>query len=354
MAINYKGVLKLSKRKSLVGNIYERLKVINMLYQYKNNRTYCECVCECGNNLIVQASSLNSGNTKSCGCINRENLELMNLRKRQNTYKYLNKKNDIKKSNVKIGSPKCDYTNMKFGYLLVSEMLYHYKDGKTYCKCLCDCGKETIRSINKLKHSKSCGCSRNSEKNNLNKTRDLIGFRIGKITVTKKTELRSKSGNVIWVYQCDCGKTGTAPGTDITKGSIRSCGCNYMSQYESYMINYLNSKNIEYIAQKTFEDCKNIRLLPFDFFLPQYNICIECQGQQHYYPVDFFGGNEKFLKTCKNDKIKKEFCSSNNIELICLPYTLSATEIDKIMINKIKSRNDYSDMSNHTHMPLAN
>jgi len=45
-----------------------------------------------------------------------------------------------------------------------------------------------------------------------------------------------------------------------------------------------------------------------DFYIPEYNIGIECQGLQHYKPVEVFGGEEQFLKRLELDKKKKELC----------------------------------------------
>ena len=70
---------------------------------------------------------------------------------------------------------------------------------------------------------------------------------------------------------------------------------------------WLNSRNIKYIYQKIFKDCKDIKPLPFDFYLPDYNICIEYDGMQHFTPIDYFGGQESFERTVKHDKIKDNF-----------------------------------------------
>ena len=58
----------------------------------------------------------------------------------------------------------------------------------------------------------------------------------------------------------------------------------------------LKLNNILYIPQYTFKDCKNILPLPFDFYLPNNNICIEYNGKQHYEINNFFGGEESFTK----------------------------------------------------------
>ena len=57
-------------------------------------------------------------------------------------------------------------------------------------------------------------------------------------------------------------------------------------------------------------------MLPFDFYLPNHNICIEYDGIQHTQCSDFFGGVESFKKIIKNDTIKNRFCYDNNITLI--------------------------------------
>lgn len=60
---------------------------------------------------------------------------------------------------------------------------------------------------------------------------------------------------------------------------------------------------------------------------------IEYDGEQHYKPVEFFGGEEGFKNAQYRDKIKNDYCENNNINLIRLPYFLSNDEIKDIIIN---------------------
>ena len=53
-----------------------------------------------------------------------------------------------------------------------------------------------------------------------------------------------------------------------------------------------------------------------DFYLPYYNIAIECQGIQHFEPKDFFGGDNGLAEILKRDNRKLKKCLSNNIEMI--------------------------------------
>jgi len=41
---------------------------------------------------------------------------------------------------------------------------------------------------------------------------------------------------------------------------------------------FLKDNNIKFISQKRFNNCRNKYTLPFDFYLPEYNICIEYNG----------------------------------------------------------------------------
>jgi hypothetical protein len=67
-----------------------------------------------------------------------------------------------------------------------------------------------------------------------------------------------------------------------------------------------------------------------DVYIPMYNIALEYQGVQHYRPVEFFGGEEAFLKTRERDLRKREKCIENNCELI---YVDEGYEFDTVVKN---------------------
>lgn len=92
------------------------------------------------------------------------------------------------------------------------------------------------------------------------------------------------------------------------------------SKGEKEVARILEKMNIGFIEQYRFSNCCAERPLPFDFYLPDYNICIEYQGGQHYFSVKFFGGEEKLKYRQNNDKIKSDYCKNNNINLIVIPY----------------------------------
>ena len=91
--------------------------------------------------------------------------------------------------------------------------------------------------------------------------------------------------------------------------------CNF-SKGELKIEKYLKNNEIQYIAQKRFKNCKYKYTLPFDFYLPKLNICIEYDGEHHYKPIF-----QDELESCQiRDNIKTEFCFVNKIKLIRISY----------------------------------
>ena len=82
----------------------------------------------------------------------------------------------------------------------------------------------------------------------------------------------------------------------------------------------LIDNNIIFKQEKIFNDCKDQTYLPFDFYLKDYNLCIEFDGKQHFEISDFFGGECGFKKRQKHDQIKNQYCKDNNIDLIRIRY----------------------------------
>ena len=88
--------------------------------------------------------------------------------------------------------------------------------------------------------------------------------------------------------------------------------CNF-SNLEKSLYNFFNIRNINFEPQKHFEWLGNQSL---DFYIPEYNVAIECQGEQHFNEIKHFGGINKFKKTQLRDKKKKQLCKENGIKLL--------------------------------------
>lgn len=120
-------------------------------------------------------------------------------------------------------------------------------------------------------------------------------------------------------WKClNCGHYFYSPWTNIQQNSTCSL-CN-KSHGEQLIINNLELLSIKYSPQHTFADCKNIRVLPFDFYLPDINTAIEFNGRQHYEPIDFFGGEESFVNRVFLDGIKRNYCIDSGIKILEIPY----------------------------------
>lgn len=105
--------------------------------------------------------------------------------------------------------------------------------------------------------------------------------------------------------------------------------CN-KSKGENKIENWLLKNNIMYEYQKRFSNCKNKNCLPFDFYLPNYNVCIEFQGQHHYESNRYFKHDTLEYRR-KNDQIKRDYCKQNNIKLLEIKYNDDIEE--KLMEN---------------------
>jgi very-short-patch-repair endonuclease len=92
------------------------------------------------------------------------------------------------------------------------------------------------------------------------------------------------------------------------------------SKGEKKIREYLVKHGINFKRQNKFSTCVNEKVLPFDFYLPELNTCIEYDGKQHFEPIKRFGGVEGFEKTKQNDEIKNIFCQTNNIQLMRISY----------------------------------
>ena len=92
------------------------------------------------------------------------------------------------------------------------------------------------------------------------------------------------------------------------------------SRGEEKIKNILERYNIEYLSEFTFEDCRYINKLPFDFYIPSLNILIEYDGEHHFKEIGHYN-KEQFKNTLRNDNIKNNYALNNKISLIRIPYT---------------------------------
>lgn len=111
-------------------------------------------------------------------------------------------------------------------------------------------------------------------------------------------------------------------------------GCPYCRESKGNRLirQFLTENNIKFEQEKRFDDCRNKKLLPFDFYLPEYNVCIEYDGEQHSTVVEVWGGEEGLKYRQHNDSIKTRYCYDKNIRLIRIQYNENCLEILKKII----------------------
>ena len=109
------------------------------------------------------------------------------------------------------------------------------------------------------------------------------------------------------------------------EGQLCSKCTSSMSRGEQEVKKYLEENNMQFYTQFRFDDCRNIAALPFDFYLPDYNICIEYDGEGHFIPIRRGKMSDlealELLENIKfRDEIKTSYCDKNLIHLIRIPY----------------------------------
>lgn len=99
---------------------------------------------------------------------------------------------------------------------------------------------------------------------------------------------------------------------------------------------YLLEKNIFFKSQKSYDDLRGIGggKLSYDFYLPDFNLLIEYQGEQHEHPIDAFGGDKQFMIQQEHDKRKREYANEHGIELLEIWY-YDFSNLENILANKI-------------------
>jgi hypothetical protein len=137
-----------------------------------------------------------------------------------------------------------------------------------------------------------------------------------------------KGSNIPILQQCICLESWTVTPSDVLSGHLCQ-KCAKRSIGNDKIENILFKKCVKYIREYKFKDCKNILPLPFDFYLPEENVCIEFDGHYHYYKGEIKKytnlknsrfSDEDIDKVKFRDSIKTQYCINNNIKLIRIPF----------------------------------
>lgn len=129
----------------------------------------------------------------------------------------------------------------------------------------------------------------------------------------------------IKMLHVECGNIFAMRADNFLNSGQRCPYCN-KSHGEIFVANFLKKHSIEYEFQKRFKDCKDKRTLPFDFYIPSLNSCIEFDGIQHFEAVEHFGGVKNLKDVHRRDQIKTAYCKSRGIKLLRIRYDEDAEE----------------------------
>lgn len=218
-----------------------------------------------------------------------------------------------------------------FGYKLLSK---EYKNNKTELEIQCnDCGNIFHMRFNNFKDGKHrCECKSKPLVLTYEYVKNYIescGYKL-----LSKEYKNNATYLLVW-----CGNPNHKP-YKVKFNNFKDCNsrcpeCNTTSKGEEKIKEILIKYNIKFNQQYLFNDCRNTRPLPFDFYLLQYNITIEYDGRQHY-KLDCFNMNLLDLMNLKyNDNKKTQYCNNNNIKLIRIPYW-DFNNIEKILKKELK------------------
>lgn len=228
----------------------------------------------------------------------------------------------IKKSN--------DFYNSKFDYSLVDKI------GSDPIKIICPFHGEFIQTpINHLKGKDCPKCNHNVPTTDdfIEKANVVHGNRYD----YSQVKYNSNKTPVTII----CPKHGEFLQEPTNHLQGKGCPICQESHGEKIVTNILKRKNIKFNPQHRFEDCRNTikgrycKKLPFDFYLPNLNVCIEYDGRQHFIPVAKFGGEDGLERLQARDKIKNEYCKKNGIKLIRIPYTMKKEEIEPYILKEL-------------------
>lgn len=246
-----------------------------------------------------------------------------------------------------MGKLKKDYTGETHGcwYVIERDFNPRSKSHSTFWKCQCqNCGNiASVRKEDLDKNPRSCNNCKGQtvrqvfEENGKTKTPIHIGDRFGMLTIIGPADKEYRGKKGYWKCKCDCGniihvRREHLLGRDSTRGRTISCGCSQISSGELKIKQVLDKANIPYKYQYRAESLKQY---PFDFAILNSDgtikKLIEYNGGQHYKPVEHFGGEETFERQKERDKIKRDWCKENGIELVVIPYW----DYEKINLNML-------------------
>ncbi len=195
---------------------------------------------------------------------------------------------------------------------------FFHKGKYRYIKAICKIHGEFIQRYSH--HIGNHGCSKCSGNKKItheefvNRSNELHNFEyeyLSKYCGTHKKILikHKKCGNEFYQEA----KSHSIEGQGCPKCKKKSLG-------EEKIKSFLIEKKINFEIEKTFEDCKDVYRLRFDFYIPEKNLLIEYDGKQHFTSRNIWGGKKALIAVKKRDEIKNNYAKQKGINLLRLNH----------------------------------
>ena len=278
-----------------VEEVYNVNPDITVVGTYKNSYTKIEFRCKEGHQWITTPDSVLSG----CNCLTCANIQ-SSLRQRKSHEKFVEE--------VQILHP--DIT-----------VIGKYVNANTKIEFMCSKGHVWKTTPHNILDGCSCPTCK-GEKISTKKTKSHEQFANELLQVSPNITVLGEYKGTFTKIKTKCNKCG-CEWESMPCNLLAGCGCPKCatSKGEKMVEEYLERHNVVFETQKRFKDCVDQRPLPFDFYLPDYNLCIEYQGAQHYIATRRMGDEEQLAYRQKHDRIKREYCKTKKINLLEIPYT---------------------------------
>lgn len=286
---------------------------IELLSQYEKSSTKIKCRCKlCNREWMANPQDIKKG--KGCiVCKQKKNGK--KLRKDHNSFVH---EMSIVNSNIKI--------------------VGRYRDSHTLIECKCLIHREIYKSSPTHLLRGKTGCSKcRSEKigNKLRKSHDQFVSELQSIssTINVLGEYNGASKRIL--VQCNVCNNKWEP---VASSLLSGFGCPYCnrSTYEIEIDKLLKQYNISFISQYTFDELrgkKNVRL-SYDFYLPDYKLLIEFQGQFHDNSLLSLQSKNELKRRKELDCIKKDYAIQHGFNY-CEIWYYEFDRVEEIILNII-------------------
>ena len=305
VALQGKGLIDLS------GQRFGSWTVIERAENGKSRKSRWSCVCDCGTTRVVDGFALRNGASQSCGCGKSRSLRVDR-----------------------------DLVGQVFGRWTVVSSVGAEGESTArsrvwLCRCVCGVQREVSEHSLVCGVSVSCGCYRKERAEAAwnKKAADLTGQRFGLWTALRRYDVRHYRGGgqtIRWWCRCECGVEQAVLVGALRDGTSQSCGCATGSRMEGHVRRFCLEHGVPFTPQRRFPDLRGSggRPLAFDFevLTPSGVVLIECQGEQHFRSIEWFGGDEKFVEQQKNDQAKRAYAEMSGIPLVEIHYRVNTYE----------------------------